>query len=438
MLIFDRPTVHNGEHIIQLLKNDFDNRYKFIQVGDPPKKAPFNTEKIIEDLIHTGISPFDTISILYKVRPKLRKGLHARKIAKLLNQAIREKGYNENYMIWAGIGNYVYLRFKNNKKQALTFRYLRKYVTEQLRGFSYTSGIFKTIVEGLNRLIRSLEIDEIGEETLYNLFLVSVKKTTGINPWETNRYQDDYSDLVSAWEHYNKNVISLTEKEKHNLITSFIVSAARILLLSYDFLPSLNNKSTISQLEKLIAMIATKQSDDITFKPFYDFGKLGEIVTRKTKDLQNEKKLNGRLLNVFNLIEDIVHKNSIRWIIVSSDDGTEFFSKFSKNFSSTSPTALYAPALTGIQLVIQELANGNLEQIQNEHGTIMVENAEKISVIALVQFPTHLLKQKLMVFVDRIHSEIGDKVSNFKGVIDDITNTVTAIYYELGFEKFME
>lgn len=423
--------------VLKILKEDFDNVFVDITLGDPPRTDAFSSGKIIEDIVRSGVDFDDAIEILYQIRPSLKRGISAKSIARLINQALRERGYDKFSMMSAGMIDFTKLVLPNGKRETINFRRLKAFVSGKLRGFEYTNSTFKSLVDDLHRILRSLETEEIKLETLDNLFMVTLRKITGVNPWAEDRYKHDYADMVSAFEHLNKHGLNLSEEERLELVSSFVIHAARILLLSHNFLPTTKVKSTIAQLEKLIAKMSLQSDDNIEFKPFYDIGKLGEIVIRKSKGIRDFEKVKRRLQTAFDMIEEVVHEGLIQWIMVLREDGTEFFSKFSKNFNPNSPKSLFAPALAGVQTVIQELSQQDIKQIQNIGGTILVERTKDVSVIAMVRFPTHHVKQKLMVFSERIIDECDPLIQNFRGQIDEIQHRINRLFTDLQLSNLM-
>ncbi|RMG31056.1 MAG: hypothetical protein D6732_15210 [Methanobacteriota archaeon] len=423
--------------IRDILEAEFDRVFEEITLGEPPRKEPFSSGKILEDMIRSGVEFFEAIEILYRIRPALCKGISARQVARLINQALREKGYDRFSLISAGLIDFTRLVLPNGKRETINFRRLKAYVMSKLRGLEYTNSTFKAIVDDLHRIIRSLETEEIKLETLDNLFMVTLKKIVGVNPWAENRYKNDYGDVVASFEHLTRHGSNLSFEEQLELISTFVIHAARILLLSHNFLPTTRVKSTVAQLEKLIARLSIQQDNEFDYKPFYEMGKLGELVLRKGKGIKNFDRVQRRLQSAFSLIEEIVHEGLIQWIMVVRDDGTEFFSRFSKTFNPNSPRSLFAPALAGVQTVIHELSHQDIKQIQNVEGTILVEKVKDVSVIAMVRFPTHHVKQKLFVFSERIIDECGDLIQNFKGQIDEIQNTIETLFNALQLSNLM-
>ncbi len=423
--------------IIEILQEDFDRVFKEITLGDPPRKEPFSSGKILEDIIRSGIDFYESVDILYRIRPALKEGITAKQIARLINQALRERGYDRFSLISAGMIDFTRMVLPNGDRETINFKRLKQYVSSKLRGFEYTNSTFKAIVEDIHRIIRSLETEEIKLETLDNLFMVTLKKITGVNPWAEDRYKDDYGDMVSAFEHLEKHGFNLSYEERLELISKFVLHASRILLLSYNFLPTTRMKSTIAQLEKLIAKVSIQCGEDFDYKPFYEMGKLGELALRKGKRVKNYERVKRRLQTAFSLIEEIVHEGLIQWIMVLRDDGTEFFSKFSKSFNPNSPKSLFAPALAGVQTVIHELSQQNVKQITNVQGTILVERIKDISVIAMVRFPTHHVRQKLLVFSERIDEDCNKLIQNFKGQIDEIQDCIETLFNSLQLSTLM-
>lgn len=224
------------------------------------------------------------------------------------------------------------------------------------------------------------------------------------------------------------------------MVETCVISSSKILLLSFDYLPGSSPTSTIAQLDRLIAILSTHENVGISAKELYTFGRLSELVINKmnAKEAWQRSKVLTRLEIISEVIEGIIHQETIQWIIAMKHDGTEFFSKFSKRFQANQTTQVFAPALAGVQTLLEEIAQEEIKLIEHSSGVILVERRDDFSVLALVKFPTHLLRQKLHRFADILDQELHDALRNFSGKIDELEEKARELYYELELNKMVE
>jgi hypothetical protein len=395
------------------------------QIGHVTKNdvvIPFSADTIISDLVQAGIGPLDAIDILFNVRPHLYPKIQTDRIIQLLNQAMQELGYLEGDYLPGSYLQPILIEFPNKERELFNFRIIKGIVRDSLIDFTYSSKTYRSAVDELHRIVKTLRTTIIKLDTIEKMMPAVMRNIIGVNPFSRDRCNDDYSIMINLMKNFHELWHSLPDHEKPNLVRKLFESAFRVILLSYDFLPGNSFSNSIYQIKELVTYLAQTDDKVLSAKEVYIIGKTSKRIHQIYENPETLHKIDEHeLIDATEIIMSVVHglmnRGAIAWIVVTDAVGNELYSKFVGEISTNK--SLIAMAMSGVDSIVNEITDSRIKEIQQDEGrTILIEKLEYFSVIALVHQSSHLVRQKIIELTKYIDENLKPEIINFKGSVD--------------------
>lgn len=423
------------------LKELFDE--ELVEVNRAGKLVPFSADIIITDLIVSGISAYDAIDILYETREFMTRGMDTSKLIQLLNQAIKTRGYSDSEFLFSAILSEIEIEYPDGKIKLFSYKILKQITSAFLTSFVYSSKTYRIIVDELHRIIKTFRTTKIKLETLEKMMPAVLRNAIGVNPYSRNRCDDDYQNLIRLHNVISNNWGVIPEEEKSQVLSNYLNSIFRVILLSYEYLPGNTIINTSNQINVLVSDLTEHSDDILSDKEIYVIGKSAtklESVTTKgiISDLVKDAELMEFVPILQNISHGLMNRGAILWLLVVDNHGSELYSKFSSSQTKRANRSLIAMAISAVQSIMTELTDNTIRQIQHDEGTtIIFEMKTHFKVISLVNQTSHLVRQRLQELASYIEQEGNDEIINFNGSVSKISKIVDT-FVEDRFQSLIE
>ncbi|MHA2276620.1 MAG: hypothetical protein ACXAC2_12665, partial [Candidatus Kariarchaeaceae archaeon] len=369
------------------LKKLFDD--ELIEVNRAGIMVPFSADIIITDLIESGISVYDALDILYETREYMKRGMDTAKLVQLLNQAIKKRGYSDSEFLFSALLNEIEIQYPNGEIKLFSYRVLKEITSAFLTSFTYSSKTYRVIVDELYRIIKSIRTSKIKLDTLDKMMPAVMRNAIGLNPYSRSRCNDDYQNLIRLNKVIMKSWDIIPEEEKGPLISNYLNSTFRIILLSYEYLPGNSIINTANQINVLVSDLTEHSDNILTDKEIFVIGKTAtKLENVHAMNKLHELAKNNEIVNYVPILQNIAHglmnKGAILWLLLVDNHGNELYSKFASSQTKRANRSLIAMAISAVQSIMNELTDNTISQIQNDEGTtIIFEMKENFKIISL-------------------------------------------------------
>ncbi|MCE7735847.1 MAG: hypothetical protein GPJ54_13280 [Candidatus Heimdallarchaeota archaeon] len=423
------------------LKKLFDE--ELVEVNRVGKLVPFSADIIITDLIVSGISAYDAIDILYETREFMTRGMDTSKLIQLLNQAIKTRGYSDSEFLFSAILSEIEIEYPDGKIKLFSYKILKQITSAFLTSFVYSSKTYRIIVDELHRIIKTIRTTKIKLETIEKMMPAVMRNAIGVNPYSRSRCDDDYQNLIRLHNVIRNNWDVIPDEEKSQVLSNYLNSIFRVILLSYEYLPGNTIINTSNQINVLVSDLTEHSDNILTDKEIFVIGKsatkLENVTTKGTiSDLVNDVELMEFVPILQNISHGLMNRGAILWLLVVDNHGSELYSKFSASQTKRANRSLIAMAISAVQSIMTELTDNTIRQIQHDEGTtIIFEMKTHFKVISLVSQTSHLVRQRLQELALYIEEEGNEEIINFNGSVSKISKIVDA-FVEDRFQSLIE
>ena len=415
------------------LPSEFLTQYfdkTFLEVIRNKDKIPFSADRILTDLIESGISAYDALDILFTCREYFESGMNTAALAKVLNQAIKEKGYTDSELLTGSLFQQVEIVLNDGTVTSYSFKLSKKIIAEQLKPFVYSSRTFRAIVDEFHRIVRTLRSQRIKQETLENMFPSMLRNTIGMNPFSHSRCDDDYANSIKMFQLIDKRWNLIPDPEKPEIIERLLNSIFRVILLSYEYLPGTNIRNTIHQVNQLVADLTEIGDKILSDKEIYVIGKSATTMGQfnRSKDISiwhKEAGFHDTMLTLMNITHGLMNRGAVLWLIVTDANGNELYSKFGSSQTKRANRSLIAMAISGVQSIVSEITDNSVSEIQSIEGrSIVLEKHEHFSIIALVKSTSHLVRQRMQELSNYVQENLLHEIVHFNGSVNTISRQI--------------
>lgn len=418
----------NGDipNVSDKIRTLFDN--EFIEITKHGKKVPFSSDIILEDLFESGISPLRAIDIIFELRPHLYRGIDTRKIIQVINQIIQQKDMKQGFLK----GSYlepIYIENEDGETQLFNFKFIRQLIEENLINYNYSSKTFKAIVDEFHRIVINMRSSTIQINVLENIIPSAISNVIGINPFISNRYEEDYHNVIKLSQIVLNTWNIIPEDEKPVLLVDLFESMFKIILIAFEYLPGHTLESTVYQVNQLVAHLSSHEDIIISPNELHLLGKLSKKISVLTNSEYDDTLLKqyewpNSVEILVSVIEDLINTGSISWLIVADNAGNEVYSKFIET-KYTKHRSLIGMAISGVQSLMNELTDKSIKQIEQDEGSIiLIERRDLFSVICLVDQPTSTIRNKLNHLAEYIQKNLSGNIKEFNGSVNEIHDSI--------------
>lgn len=423
------------------LKKLFDE--ELVEVSRAGKMVPFSADVIITDLIESGISVYDALDILYETREFMIRGMDTFKLVQLLNQAIKSRGYSDSEFLFSALLSEIEIEYPDGKIKIFSYKVLKEITNAFLTSFVYSSKVYRLIVDELYRIIKTIRTSKIKLETIEKMMPAVMRNAIGVNPYSRNRCDDDYQLLIRLQKVIHNNWEIMPEEEKPQVLSNYLNSVFRVILLSYEYLPGNTVITTSNQINVLVSDLTEHSDNILSDKEIYLIGKSATkleslSIKGSIPDLIKDNEILESVPILQNIADGLMNKGAIYWVLVVDNHGNELYSKFASTQTKRANRSLIAMSISAVQSIMTELTDNTIRQIQNDEGTtIIFEMKPYFKVISLVNQTSHLVRQRLQELAMYIEEKGNDEIINFNGSINKISKIINT-YVEERFQSLIE
>ena len=352
-------------------------------------------------------------------------------------------GYTDSEFLFSALLSEIEIEYPDGKIKLFSYKILKEITRAFLTSFVYSSKTFRIIVDELYRIIKTIRTTKIKLETLEKMMPAVMRNAIGVNPYSRTRCDDDYQNLIRLHNVIHKNWDIIPEEEKSQVLSNYLDSIFRVVLLSYEYLPGNTIINTSNQVNVLVSDLTEHSDDILSDKEIFVIGKsatkLENVSAKgKTPDLVKDTELLEFVPILQNISHGLMNRGAILWLLVVDNHGNELYSKFSSSQTKRANRSLIAMAISAVQSIMTELTDTTIRQIQHDEGTtIIFEMKRHFKVISLVNQTSHLVRQRLQELASYIEEEGNEEIINFNGSVGKISKIVN-IFVEDRFQSLIE
>ncbi len=424
------------ESLSQHLKDRFDRVFETVTTGSTGFIQDFSAQVIIRDLVVNGVSVYDSLDILERIRPNLKPRIHTDKITKLVNQTLLEMGYTQDNFLNGDLIDDTTILYPDGHKERLSYRFVKNYVNELLSEFHLSSKTFRSIVEEYHRILRGLDASEITISTVEQLRSLILKNVLNIDPWNRSDSIDQYNYLIKQKAYYMRLKGLRTREEDIQALVKLYQISLNLILLSNGYLPGLSIGSTTGLIEKLISKIHTSTSSGLSSRDIHLVGRLSNLLDRyihfvdsDTARMGIEEELSSGLDHLLDLVKLVLDRGIISWFFVMSDGGIELFStQDGKNTSQVG--LLVAAGMSGVEKLVEEITENHPQLIKHEEGVIILEKRRGYSVVVLAKLESPSIIQSVEKFCNLVDANLLGRLLNFNGNVSSLHGDFMSYFHQ--------
>ncbi|MHA2502593.1 MAG: hypothetical protein ACXAE3_06980 [Candidatus Kariarchaeaceae archaeon] len=410
------------------LRSQFDDSFKFIQKGKT--RIEFSAERILTDLLESGIKIFDALDILDEAKQGFHRGIEITEVTRLLNEAIIDHGYSESHLI-RGQTSPLIVEYPEYE-EFLNFKEIKDIISHELTSYSYSSKTYKIIVEELFRLLQSLRMTRFKIENIQKMIPSVTRSIIEIDPFDPGVISNLYKKLNSQYEVLMEVSQSSIEDLESYVLVDFFLNSFRFILLTYNYLPGHNVNSTISQVNSLIAGISGSRGY-LSESELYELGKTATALGAELKNgtrVQRPEVWMHKAHQLMDLVVRFKYQGIVKWLVIVDQYSREIYTLFSST-SRLKYQSMVGMAITGIHSLLNEVTNDSISMIEQQDGVIVIEGRP---TFRLVIFTTERLNPRLEGVLKRlaiiIEQSLGSRIEEFRGETQEIKNTLDPIITE--------
>jgi hypothetical protein len=399
------------------LKEEFDKKYHTVKKNG--QVFPFSVEVLIKDLMEAGLSPFETFDVITTIKPHLQQGIDVKKILQLVYQVTQQKNIDPE-ILKVSFLQPILVEKEDSTTDVFSFKYIKDMFKSQLNNYNLSNKTFKFVVDELHRIVTSMRVSKIKEDTLIKLIPSAFRNVIGLNPFSTQYIHNTHEAITKM---NNRLVVTwdiLPIDEMMNTLITLFDSIYKVILLNFNYIPGYNEKSTIYQINQLISEISNNQDSVLSDKDIYLLGKSSREINsiiNKSKNLKTIDKYEWKITiqSLKSLVDRLSEQGKINWIVVTDYAGNELYSKFN-NKTSYRNHSLIGMALSGVDSLVNELTDRSIKQIDQEQGSsIIIERRTTFSILAHVSEGIPSIKSKIRKMADFIGRELKPILDSYKG-----------------------
>jgi len=409
------------------IKHQFDDEFDHIIVNNT--RVKFSAERILFDLINSGISVLDSLEILSKSHQYLTKGMKIGLLIKILNKLIIEEGYGEQYLI-RGEFDPIVIEYPEYE-EFLSFKTLRSITQNSLSEYVYSSTTFGLIVDELYRVLHSIKNNRIKVNHIEKIIPSVIRSVIQFDPFDKETSQSLYHKISSLYTTINDEWAYIPDHEQSEYVIEFLETIFNLILCWFNYLPGHNFDSTVSQVNLLVK----QQSGNYSLLSDRELHLLGKTASQLNSTLKKGKKAN--FMDSYNWIKVIhsimstvirfVHQNIIKWIVLVDTYDRELYTYFTRS-TKQKYRKLLGMAIGGIHSLMNEVTEDHITSIEQADGRIIIERTSDFRLVVFIKHHgSPLIQSIISELAILIEIDVGEDIRAFDGNISTLERKIDPI-----------